>query len=65
MFLALLICSDEECTHAAEHVGSLEELDAVLCEDCDCLMQIVHVEGVASEAQVITLRPAVALSQAA
>ena len=66
MFLAYLICSDEECTHIAEHVGSLEELDAVLCDDCDCLMQVVHIEATAPEAQVIALRPAaVVLAQAA
>ena len=58
--MALLICSDEECTHLAEEVGSLEELDAVLCEDCACLMQVVAVEGAAVEAQVIPLRPAAA-----
>jgi hypothetical protein len=66
MFLAVLMCSDEECTHTAEQVGSLEELDAVLCADCDCLMQVVHIEGVRAEAQVVTLRPAMrALSRAA
>jgi len=52
MFTAILICSDEVCDHADEFVGALEELDAVLCEGCDCLMQVVAIEG-ADEAPVV------------
>jgi hypothetical protein len=40
MFLAVLICSDAECDNTFEEVGSLEELDRLLC-DCGCLMQVV------------------------
>jgi hypothetical protein len=64
VLLAILICSDEECTHTAEEVGSLEELDAVLCADCHCLMQIVAIEE-AQVAEVVQLRRPVALELAA
>lgn len=55
MLLAILICSDEDCPTTVEEVGSLEELDAVLCGDCDCLMQIVAIEE-AEVAEVVSLR---------
>lgn len=45
MFTALLTCSDELCDHADEFVGALDDADAVLCEGCGCLMQVVAVEG--------------------
>jgi hypothetical protein len=66
MLLAILICSDPECEHAAEEVGStLDEFDAVLCADCDCLMQVVALEEAAEEAPVITLRRPAGLPLAA
>ncbi|MGI8749232.1 MAG: hypothetical protein ACR2J6_01560 [Thermoleophilaceae bacterium] len=59
MLLAILICSDEDCETTAEEVGSLDELDAVLCAGCGCLMQIVAVEQAHEAAAVIALpRPA-------
>jgi hypothetical protein len=65
MFLAVLICSDEECDNTFEEVGSLEELDRLLC-DCGCLMQVVAVEGTGEpEAEVLAFRPAAALGLAA
>jgi hypothetical protein len=65
MFLAVLICSDEECDNTFEEIGSLEELDRVLC-DCGYLMQVVAVEGTAEpEAEVVALWPAATLELAA
>ena len=64
MLLAILICSDEDCDTTAEEVGSLEELDAVLCADCDCLMQIVAIEE-AHVAEVVQLHRPLPLALAA
>jgi hypothetical protein len=65
VFLAVLICSDEECDNTFEEVGSLEELDRLLC-DCGCLMQVVAIEGTGEpEAAVLAFRPAAALELAA
>ncbi len=64
MLLAILICSDEDCDTTAEEVGSLEELDAVLCADCDRLMQIVAIEE-AHVAEVVQLHRALPLALAA
>jgi hypothetical protein len=65
MFLAVLICSDEECDNTFEEVGSLEELDRLLC-DCGCVMQVVAIEGTGQpEADVVALRPAAVLGLAA
>jgi hypothetical protein len=41
MFLAELICSDDECELTAEAVGGLLELELLLCGDCGCCLQIV------------------------
>ena len=65
MFVAILICSDESCDSQTERVGSLEELDRVLCDGCGCLMQVVALEQSAEEAQVVTLHPPGDLSLAA
>jgi hypothetical protein len=45
MFLALLICSDEACTHELEAWGTLEELDALAC-DCGCALQVIALSDV-------------------
>ena len=42
MFLAVLICSDDDCTEVFEAYGSLEELEALAC-DCGCALQLVSV----------------------
>jgi hypothetical protein len=65
MFLAVLICSDEECDNTFEEVGSLEELDTLLC-DCGCVMQVVAIEGTGEpEATIVAIRPPAALGLAA
>jgi hypothetical protein len=45
MFLALLICSDDDCTYELETWGTLEELDALAC-DCGCALQVVALSDV-------------------
>ena len=45
MFTVLLTCSDEVCDHADAFVGTLDDAEAVLCEGCGCLMQVIAVEG--------------------
>ena len=42
MFLALLICSDEACTHEVETWGTLAELEALAC-DCGCALQVISI----------------------
>ncbi len=55
MFNVLLICSDPACDHSDEFAGALGDADGVLCEGCDCLMQVVAVEGGHREAGVVDL----------
>jgi hypothetical protein len=43
MFMALLICSDEECAELFEAYGSLDELEALACE-CGCSLHILTVQ---------------------
>jgi len=60
MFTALLTCSDEDCYEVGAFVGSLEAADAVLCEGCGCLMQVVAVEDGHELAEVIDFSHAAA-----
>ena len=55
LFTALLTCSDHECDEVGAFVGSLEAAEAVLCDGCGCLMQVVAVEGGYEPADVIDL----------
>jgi hypothetical protein len=41
MLYATLICSDEDCAVEAEAWGEPEELDALLCAGCGCLLQVI------------------------
>ena len=60
MVIAELLCSDEDCAVAVEVVvGSLEELDALVCEDCDCTLQTLSI----SEAELVGLEPAIGLRE--
>ena len=44
MFGVQLICSDERCDHVLETaVWTLDQADDLLCEGCDCLLQLVSV----------------------
>ena len=41
MFHAILICTDEDCAVEVEAWGELEELDLLLCDGCDCVLQVL------------------------
>jgi hypothetical protein len=41
MLYAVLTCSDGECDIAYEAWGEPEQLEALVCEDCGCALQIV------------------------
>jgi hypothetical protein len=43
MLHATLICTDEDCAETVEVWGELDALALVLCDGCDCLMQIIAV----------------------
>ena len=60
MFLAELICSDENCGAAIEAVGSPDELELLVCDGCGCCMQVVAVS--AWEPAVPTIRPPLLLA---
>ena len=46
MILAELICSDDICELVLESVGELIELEALVCEDCGCCLQVVAIADV-------------------
>jgi hypothetical protein len=47
MLIAELLCSDEDCAATVELVvESLEELDALVCEDCECTLQTLSISAV-------------------
>jgi hypothetical protein len=48
MVYALLICSDDACTHELETSGTLDELEALAC-DCGCALQLISVSEVEFE----------------
>lgn len=43
VFGAELICSDEACPEVVEAVGTLEELDRLVCEGCGCVVQVTAI----------------------
>jgi hypothetical protein len=43
MLYATLLCTDEDCAETVEVWGELDALTLVLCDGCDCLMQIIDV----------------------
>ena len=43
---AQLICSDDSCELVLETVGELIEIEALVCEDCDCCLQVVAISDV-------------------
>ena len=47
MFHAILICSDEDCAVEVEAWGELEELDLLVCDGCDCVLQVLSVSEAA------------------
>ncbi len=60
MFLAELICSDDECGLILQALGSLEDLELLVCEDCGCCQQIVSVSE--HETVELRVRPQLALA---
>ena len=50
VFLALLICSDENCAELFEAYGALEELEALAC-DCGCALHVLTLQGTEVEQQ--------------
>ena len=61
VFLAELICSDDECELVFEAVGALGDLELLVCDDCGCCLQIVSV----SEHETAELRVRLDLALAA
>ena len=61
MLVAELLCSDEDCAVTVEVVAeSLEDLEALVCEGCECTLQTLSI----SEAEPAELeRPVVALGE--
>ncbi len=43
MLHATLICTDDDCAETVEAWGDLDALALMLCDGCDCLMQIIAV----------------------
>ncbi|MEA2390864.1 MAG: hypothetical protein QOK31_973 [Solirubrobacteraceae bacterium] len=41
IYLAVLICSDEECTERFEAQGTLADLESLAC-DCGCAMHVLR-----------------------
>ena len=41
MLFAILICTDPGCADEYEAFGTLEELEALVCEGCGCCLQAV------------------------
>jgi len=48
MLLAVLICSDDDCTEVFEAYGSLDELETLAC-DCGCALQVISISEAAPD----------------
>ncbi|MBA2630715.1 MAG: hypothetical protein H0U84_06810 [Thermoleophilaceae bacterium] len=47
MFHATLVCTDEDCAVEVEAWGELQELEAMVCDGCACVLLVLslgHVE---------------------
>ena len=60
MFLAELICSDEDCGETIEAIVSPDELELLVCDGCGCCLQTVAVS--AWEPAVPAIRPVLLLA---
>lgn len=49
MFGVELTCSDEACALVVEAIGDLDELELLVCEECECTLQITAVWEVREE----------------
>ncbi len=57
MFHAILICTDEDCAVEVEAWGELEELDLLVCDGCECVLQVLSLsESSPASAPVVQLR---------
>jgi hypothetical protein len=56
MLCATLICTDSACAEEFEAWGELDDLEALLCEGCGCVLQVIAVSEVSS-ATVTELPP--------
>jgi hypothetical protein len=66
MFHAILICSDEDCAVEVEAWGELHELDLLLCDGCDCVLQVLSLsESEPASAPLLELPRRVSLARAA
>jgi hypothetical protein len=45
MVHALLVCSDDACTHELETTGTLDQLGQLAC-DCGCTLQLIAISEV-------------------
>ena len=43
---AEMVCSDQSCELVLETVGELLELEALVCDDCGCCLQVVAISDV-------------------
>ena len=58
--IAELLCSDEYCAVTVEVVvESLEELDVLVCEGCECTLQTLSISAV----ELVELNPPIELSR--
>ena len=64
MVIAELLCSDEQCAVEIEVVvDSLDELDLLVCEECECVLQTLSISDV--ECVELELPPPIELPRAA
>jgi hypothetical protein len=57
MLYATLICTDSACAEELEAWGELDDFEALLCEGCGCVLQVIAVSEVSS-ATTLTELPA-------
>jgi len=60
MIGAALICSDESCAETVEVLVSLQELDHLVCDGCECTLTVLAVWEIGDRmvpGSVVALRP--------
>jgi hypothetical protein len=67
MLYATLICTDTACAEEFDAWGKLEDFDALLCEGCGCVLQVIAFSEVsaATVAELPRRAPHVRLRDAA
>jgi hypothetical protein len=56
MLCVTLICTDSACAEELEAWGELDDLEALLCEGCGCVLQVIALSEV-TPATVTELPP--------